>query len=287
MDFVKLESAGNDFVLVEAGDAERDWASLAQAMCRRHFGIGADGLLVLLPSKKPRIRMRMFNPDGSEAEICGNGLSCLAAYAHGKGMASANVGGEVAVETAAGVKIALISANGGDISVRAAMGAPRFAAADMGFRVGEDANTVDIKTMSVYTAKVDGMEMDLNLVSMGNPHAVYFTTESVDDFPLRQIGPKVEHLPPFVQRTNFEVAHVLDPEHIRMRVWERGAGETLACGSGACAVAVAAHINGHTGNRVEIELNGGMLGVEWDGQGDVYLSTTPHMVFRGKWTREV
>jgi len=280
MKFTKLHSAGNDFVLVEAEDGERDWSPLAAAMCRRHFGIGADGLLLLLPSESAQLRMRMFNPDGSEAETCGNGLVCLVSYAVSDGLLHMQDVNEVTVETAAGVRNARISGGKG---IQVGMGTPKFGFNDIPIDRGKGKDTVDIKLMLSYPINIKFRELALNLVSMGNPHAVHFSKQPVADFPLHQLGPMVENLPAFPRRINFEVARVIDRGNIDARVWERGVGETLACGSGACAIAVAARKLGYIDNKVDIELPGGTLEVEWDGVGEVYLSSLAEIVFRGEW----
>jgi len=284
MKFTKLESAGNDFVLVEAKGGERDWSPLAAAMCRRHFGVGADGLLLLLPSDSTDMRMRIFNPDGSEAETCGNGLVCLVSYAVSKGLLPKQWANEVTVETAAGVSNARIRSDNG---IQVGMGTPKFGVDDIRIDKEKGKGIVDIKSMLSYPINIEFRELTLNLVSMGNPHAVHFSKQPVADFPLHQLGPMVENLPAFPQRINFEVARVIDRGNIEARVWERGAGETLACGSGACAIAVAARKLGYIDDKVDIKLPGGALGVEWSGSGEVCLSSLAEIVFRGEWLQGV
>jgi diaminopimelate epimerase len=284
MDFTKMQGAANDFVLVEAGNTQRDWTKLAIAMCNRHLGIGADSLLLLMPSERADFRMRIFDADGSEAETCGNGIRCLARYALEKGLASPGAGG-ITVETVAGIsRVRFEKKGGGVIKFRANMGRPEFNAGkipvDLKLGKGE---TVDIKSMLSYKATVDSMDLVLNLVSMGNPHAVHFCREPVSDFPLSEIGPLVENLPIFPNRVNFEVARVLSPNHLEARVWERGIGETLACGSGACAIAVTSTLLGYTGRVVDIKLPGGILDTEWNGDGEVILGGPAEVVFEGKW----
>ena len=284
MNFTKLQAAGNDFILVETSQMQRDWSPLAIAMCDRHFGIGADGLLLLLPSDDADFRMRVFNPDGFEAEACGNGLRCLAEYVVDKGLLSRELeaGGEILVETMAGTRrIKLGKARGKLIKVQVGMGTPKFGAKDIPVVIGQGA--VDIKSMLSYRITIAGKELLLNLVSMGNPHAVYFWQRPVSDFPLSRLGPEVEQHKIFPHRTNFEVANVISRQQIEARVWERGVGETLACGSGAGAVAVAAQRHGYIDNKVDIKLPGGILGVEWDGVGEVFLSAPAEIVFTGEW----
>jgi len=285
MNFTKLQGTGNDFILAETSDMQRDWSQVAVAMCDRHLGVGADGLLLLLPSKEAHFQMRVFDPDGSEAEACGNGLRCLAKYALEKGLISAGTD-QILVETIAGVrKVKLYQKGGKLIRIQANMGKPEFHADDIPVVINEgEGSIVDIKSMLSYPVIVDGTNLLLNLVSMGNPHAVYFWQNPVSDFPLSRLGPKVEHLAIFRNRVNFEVARVMSRQQIEARVWERGAGETLACGSGACAIAVAAQLYGYIDNKVNIKLPGGILGVEWDRVGEVFISGPAEIVFTGEWS---
>jgi len=284
MKFTKLQGTGNDFVLVETSDERRDWSNLALAMCERHFGIGSDGLLLLLPSNKADFRMRMFDPDGSEAEACGNGIRCLARYVYDNGLIDASTS-QISVETIVGVRRLKPNKEAGRlVSIQAGMGEPAFKAEEIPVKLEQGREQiVYINNMMSYAVNIDGTELLLNLVSMGNPHAVYFQDSPVADFPLTVIGPKVEHLEIFPRRTNFEVARVLNKKEIEVRTWERGAGETLACGSGACAVAVAARLRGYVGDKVNIKLLGGTLQMEWDGAGEVLMTGPAEKVFQGEW----
>jgi diaminopimelate epimerase len=281
MKFTKLQGSGNDFVLVEANRARRNWSKLAIAMCDRHFGVGADGLLLVSPSRVANLKMRVFDPDGSEARACGNGLRCLARYAFGKG----RVARSLTVETIAGIRKIELQGGKSD-SFRVGMGEPKFEASEIPVEIELGKKLVDIKSMLGYTVTIEGMELLLNLVSMGNPHAVYFCPHPVVDFPLSYLGPRIEHLPIFPDRVNFEVARVLEPGQVETRVWERGVGETLACGSGACAITVAAQLYGYVGNKVDIKLPGGTLVVEWDGAEEVFLSGPAEIIFNGEWPDE-
>ncbi len=293
-----MQAAGNDFVLIDARDREEDWPALAKAMCDRHFGVGADGILLLLPSTKADFHMRIFNPDGSEAEACGNGIRCFAKYVVEKGLKE-NHQSQLAVETLTGVReLQTYMEKGRVVGVRAGMGVPRFKPAEIPVSVEGKGES----PIMDYPVTVKGREIEINCLSMGNPHAVAFlnsqprvkapythtfgaTTpeERVEDYPLSQIGPQMEHHPIFPQRVNFEIAQVLDRNHIEARVWERGAGETLACGSGACAIAVAARLHDLADSPVEITLPGGTLTLEWDGEGEVYLTGSAQFVFEGEW----
>jgi diaminopimelate epimerase len=286
MNFTKLQGSGNDFVLLETDESRRDWSRLAIAMCDRHFGIGADGLLLVLPSSKADFKMRMFDPDGSEAEACGNGLRCLVKYVLEKGLFDKDAA-RMTVETIAGIRKVKLEGAGGKIAgIKVSMGKPKFAAGDIPMVIEPGGELVDIKKMLGYPVTIENTNLLLNLVSMGNPHAVYFWQHTVSEFPLSRLGPKVENLPVFPSRVNFEVAHVVSRQKIEARIWERGAGETLACGSGACAIAVAARLHGHIDNKVDIKLPGGVLGVEWNGAGEVYLSGPAEIVFSGEWSDE-
>jgi len=284
MKFTKLQSVGNDFVLIEGKDVTENLSQLAKPICRRHFGIGADGLLVLLPSVKADVTMRVFNTDGSEAEACGNGLRCLVKYAIDNGFVADNTT-EVTVETIAGIRKARLIEKRGSVSViQSGMGKPEFNTAKIPV-VAEDGRgkIVDIM-LSDYPLTVNGKELRLSFVAMGNPHAIYFQQQPVGDFPLSQLGSLVENNDIFPKRVNFEVARILDSNHIEVRVWERGVGETLACGSGACAVAVAAQILGYADSPVELKLPGGVLKAEWDGTGEILLGGIAETVFSGEWT---
>jgi len=284
MNFTKMQGAGNDFIVIRIGDKQRNWSKAAIALCDRHFGVGADGLILVLPSEKADCRMREFNPDGSEAEACGNGIRCLAKYAFEEGLVSAEAD-RILVETIAGIRrLKLCREKGSLVSFRAGMGTPVFDIKDIPVAIEQGSDKlVDIKSMLSYPVNIDGTELLLNFVSMGNPHAVYFCQSPVSEFPLAQLGPKVENLAIFPNRANFEVARVINRRLIEVRVWERGVGETLACGSGACAVAVAARLYGYIDNKVDIKLPGGTLPVEWDGTGEVLMSGPAERVFTGEW----
>jgi len=285
MKFAKMQAAGNDFVLVEAAGVERNWSKMAIAMCHRHFGIGADGLLLILPSVVADFRMRIFNPDGSEAEACGNGLRCLAKYVTDKKLTKINIE-EILVETISGIRRIKLHYQGDEITkIQVSMGKPEFGARGIPVVIEPGrGNLLDIKSMLDYHITIDGEELALSFVSMGNPHAVCFCQYPVSDFPLSQLGPKVEHHKMFPNRVNFEVARIISPKFIEARVWERGVGETLSCGSGACAVAVTARLQGYVDNKVAVKLPGGILEVEWNGAGEeVFLSGPAEVVFTGEW----
>lgn len=275
MRFVKMQGTGNDFLLVQP-EGERDWAALARAMCDRHFGAGADGLMLVLPSQRADVRMRLFNPDGAEAEVSGNGIRCLVKNVVERGLAKPK-DGRVTVEAVHGVLEAQVLQEDGRVTgVRLSMGAPRLAPDEVPV-IAEREPVLDLPL------EVAGRRMAVACVSMGNPHAVLFQEESVDRFPLELIGPQVENHAAFPERVNFGVARLIDRDRMELRVWERGAGETLACGSGSCAATVAARLKGLAGERVTISQPGGQLTVEWDGKGEVFLAGPAQFVFEGEW----
>lgn len=287
MNFTKMQGAGNDFIVVEAGSVEHNWPEMAMAMCDRHFGIGADGLLLILPSDRADFQMREFNPDGSESEACGNGLRCLAKYALDRKIVNTRAH-QILIETIAGIRTARIGKVRGKITkLQLSMGTPKFGAEDIPVKIEPGkSKLVDIKSMLSYSLVIDNQELILDFVSMGNPHAIYFWQNPVSDFPLSQLGPKIEQHEIFPNRANFEIARVINRQEIEARVWERGVGETLACGSGACAIAVAGRLHGYIDDKVDIRLPGGILRVEWDGVGEVSLEGPAEIVFTGEWSKE-
>ncbi len=286
MNFAKLQATGNDFVLLDARNMEGDWQKLAQAMCHRHLGIGADGLILVRSSNTADLKMQMLNPDGSEAEVCGNGLRCFAKYVIDRQIAP---GPNLTVETLAGIRTIEASKSQGKVSrAEVNMGMPRFGAEDIPVLTDKpkrDRGEVDIMPILDYPLNIAGRKLTLSFVSIGNPHAVSFLAQPVADFPLSEIGTQVENHPMFPERVNFEIARVLNRDKIEARVWERGAGETLSCGSGACAVAVIARMKGYTDDIVDIMLPGGNLTINWDRVGEVYLSGPVEDIFTGEWLR--
>lgn len=277
MKFTKMQGTGNDFLMVETGDESRNWESISEAMCDRHFGVGADGVMLVMPSEKADLRMRLFNNDGSEAEVSGNGVRCLVKYAIERGIAQPT-DGKVSIQVAHDVLEADVITDGERVSaVRLSMGAPYFAPNEIPVAAEMEPPVLD------FPIDVNGQRLVVNCVSMGNPHAVLFVPEPVEEYPLERLGPLVEHHPAFPARVNFGVAHVEARDRMHVRVWERGCGETLACGTGSCAAVVMARLHDLAGERVEIVQPGGELIVEWDGRGDVFLSGPAETVFEGEW----
>ena len=288
MKFVKMHGTGNDFVMIDGrGRPERDWPALAHRMCDRHFGIGSDGLILLAPSDKADLRMRMWNPDGSESEMCGNGIRCFTKLALEQGIVS-RARENFTAETGAGVlRLRPVWQGDSVAAVEVDMGAPVFEPAEVPVAVPEPFQLrTDARGMvwvRDYPLEVDGLTLPIACVSMGNPHAVYFAREAPEGFPLETLGPQIEHHPLFPRRVNFHVAQVVDRSHIRMRTWERGAGMTLACGTGACATAVTSCQLGLTGETVEVHVPGGVLTIRWPGSGDVFMTGPAETVFVGEW----
>jgi diaminopimelate epimerase len=284
MHFTKLQGAGNDFVVVDGRGIDRDWSAMAMRVTDRHLGIGSDSLIVLLSSEKAQFGMRTWDADGSEAETCGNGIRCLARYVLEKGLA-AQEGSQLTIETVAALNHIQFEREDGRISGFVVnMSRPRFSEAEIPFSRVDGSDIVNMEgPMTVYTADVAGRTIDLNLISMGNPHAVLYLPYPVEDFHMEVFGPLVERLPVFPERVNFEVARVLDHENIEARVWERGVGETQACGSGACAITVSARTLGHIRDEVTVRMRGGRLRGRYNGTGDVVLAGPAEIVYEGEW----
>jgi diaminopimelate epimerase len=277
MEFTKLEGTGNDFVVIDARKLDHDWNAVARAICDRHFGVGGDGMILAAASQSADIRMRIFNADGSEAEMSGNGMRCLVKYAVDSGIVSPR-GDEFDVETGAGVLRVRITAERGRVtSVRESMGPPRLDPREIPVAIEAP------PPITNFEIEAAGRPVTFTAVSMGNPHAVYFQDHPVEAYPLHEVGPAVEHHRLFPNRTNFEVVRVTAPGRAEMRVWERGVGETLSCGSGASATMVAARLLGLADGTLELRVPGGTLQLEWDGEGDVMLTGPVAEVFRGVW----
>ncbi|MFQ5934172.1 MAG: diaminopimelate epimerase [Dehalococcoidia bacterium] len=278
MKFTKMHGIGNDYILIDAREMERDWSKLAVAMCDRHFGVGSDGILLVEPSTVADYKMRVVNPDGSEAESSGNGIRMFTKYVVDRGMVPSE-SEEVRVETLGGVHTVNVFKEKGRVtSLRANMGRPHLRPREI--PVALDA---DVDAVKDHPIEVNGRSLPVTCISMGNPHAVLFLDEPVDRFPLSEIGPKVEHHPFFPNRVNFQVVNIVDRRHARVRVWERGVGETLASGTSACAVTVASRLHDVVDSPLEVTLPGGTLSIEWDGEGEVYLSGPAEFVFTGEW----
>ncbi|WP_028561507.1 diaminopimelate epimerase [Paenibacillus pinihumi] len=274
MDFTKMHGLGNDFIIVHGEQALPGNASeLAVTLCNRFFGIGADGLVYILPSEQADFRMRIINSDGSEAEQCGNAIRCVAKYVYDNGLTAKE---ELTIETlGAGVQKVQLTVEKGTVTrVRVDMGAPILA----GLKVP---TTIDAEQVVAHPIEVDGREFAFTAVSMGNPHCVIYV-DNAKEFDLAVWGPKLETHPLFPRKVNVEFVTVNSRTHTDMRVWERGAGPTLACGTGACATVVSSVLNGLTDRKATVSLKGGDLLIEWSGEDNhVYMSGPASVVFRG------
>lgn len=276
MKFTKMQGLGNDYVYVNClKEKIADPPELARKISDRHFGVGSDGLIMINPSDKADFEMEMYNADGSRAEMCGNGIRCVAKYVYDYGLTDKTY---ISVETLAGIKYLDLTVENGKVSlVKVDMGQPilepeKIPVASKGSRVVDE------------PLLVDGKEYRMTCVSMGNPHAVIFVDEDVKNLPLEKIGPSFENHICFPKRVNTEFVRVIDRHTAEMRVWERGSGETLACGTGTCAVAVACVLNGLTEDAITVHLLGGDLYIEWDREKNtVYMTGPAEAVFDGEW----
>ncbi len=274
--FTKMHGLGNDYVYIDCYSKEVDLGNisdLAKFMSNRHFGIGSDGIILICKSKVADFKMRMFNFDGSEAEMCGNGIRCVGKFVYDKGLTNKET---VKVETLAGIKILNLNVKNGKVeTVRVDMGNPIFNPEEI---------PVNFDKEPVKGLKISAIdrEFDFTCVSMGNPHAITLV-ENTKKFDIEKYGPVLEKDEHFPKRSNIEFIEVIDKNNVKMRVWERGSGETLACGTGACATAVACNINGLTDRKVNVELLGGILEIEWDEETNhVFMTGSATTVFEGE-----
>lgn len=276
MRFTKVQGLGNDFVLVNGFEEELDlslFPELAVKICDRHFGVGADGLVPLLPSHTADVNMRIYNSDGSEAEMCGNVIRCAAKYLYEHGLIKKE---KIQVETLAGIRVPeLITENGKVTLVRVDMGEPRLERGDIPM-LGAPGRVVDEKL------EVDGFIYRVTAVSMGNPHCIIFVPD-VEAVSLAELGPRFETHPSFPRKTNVEFVQLLNRAEVKMKVWERGAGITMACGTGACATGVASALNDYTGRKITVHLSAGALLIEWADDNHVYMTGPAEEVFSGEY----
>ncbi len=276
--FTKMQGAGNDYIYVDCfKEKVTDINATAKAVSDRHFGIGSDGLVLICPSDKADFRMDMYNSDGSQAEMCGNATRCVGKYVHDRGLTDKT---EITLETLAGIKILKLNLNeNGEVqTVEVNMGEPELTPKNIPIDSELDRYIQEPVVVGGKTYKITG-------VSMGNPHAVTFIDDT-DSLEIEKIGPGFENHPLFPRRINTEFAQIVDDKTIKMRVWERGAGETLACGTGACATFVAAKLSGLVGDEADLVLLGGRLHIKWDEKGDncVYMTGPAEFVFDGEIT---
>lgn len=276
MRFTKMQGIGNDYIYVNCfeEDLPDDPAALAVRMSDRHFGVGSDGLVLIQRSDVADFAMRMFNSDGSESEMCGNATRCIGKYVYERGLTDKT---RFTLMTGAGLKVLEVKAADGHVqSVRVDMGGPELEPAKIPVKLPG-------AMVMGQRLQVGGANYDVHCVSMGNPHCVVYVRDpEVLDLP--ELGPQFEHHPVFPRLTNTEFVQVIGRDHLKMRVWERGAGETLACGTGACAVLVASVLTGRTDREVDIDLRGGRLHIFWSPEDNhVYMEGPAEFVFDGVW----
>ena len=275
MKFTKMHGIGNDYIYVNcAKETVADPSSLAIKLSDRHFGIGADGLVLIKPSATADFEMEMYNADGSRGEMCGNAIRCVGKYVYDRGLTNQT---KLSIETLAGIKYLDMTVENGKVErVRVNMGAPEFKADRIPV-------LFDMEKVIAQPLNVGGTQYLATCVSMGNPHCVVFMEEDVRDLELPKIGPLFERHERFPKRINTEFVNVLDKRTLRMRVWERGSGETLACGTGACAAAVAAVVGGFTEDQTTVLLSGGSLDIWFDRKENlVYMTGPAAFVFDGE-----
>jgi len=278
IEFVKMHGLGNDFILIDClsktlGDSSF-LSSLAKKLCHRNFGIGADGLILILSSEKADLRMRIYNSDGTEAQMCGNGIRCFAKYAFENKLISKI---KFTVETLAGIITPELIFKDKEISgIKVNMGHPKFKRREIPI-TGEDILTVVDETLKINPKQT----FKITCVSMGNPHCIIFV-DDIQSIPVNEIGSKIENHPIFPEKTNVEFIQILNRKEINFRVWERGVGETLACGTGACAALVASVLNKKSERQAIIHLTGGDLDIEWIENGPVFMTGPAELVFKGE-----
>ena len=284
--FVKMHGIGNDFVMLDCLESTplplEEMGALAEKVCAHHFGVGADGLILILPDDSADYRMRMWNPDGSESEMCGNGIRCFGKYLFDRKLVGESA---VSVATTKGVQRIEIQANGAkpgdaELMVRVDMGAPHLKRGEIPMREEDEKSDAQVISQPL---QVGGETFQITAVSMGNPHVVIFV-DDVESVALKELGLEIEHHDAFPERTNVHFVQVLGPNKLWMRTWERGAGDTLACGTGACSVVVASALNERLpkGDRSAlVHLPGGDLNVEWAGNNHVYMTGPATTVFTG------
>lgn len=283
MKFTKMHGCGNDYVYVDCTkEVIPNISETAIRVSDRHFGIGSDGLILIKASDVADFEMDMYNADGSRGKMCGNGIRCVAKYVYDHGLTDKTT---ITVNTLSGIKTLKLTVEDGKVSkVRVDMGEPELIPAQVPVKASVLGLADDRREAIVAEPlEIKGRFYDITCVSMGNPHCITFIGEDVRDFPLEAVGPVFEKHELFPERVNTEFINVIDKDHLRMRVWERGSGETLACGTGACAVAVASYLNGFTGRSVDIELLGGHLEVVYDEKTNHVFMTGPATeVFSGE-----
>ena len=277
LSFSKMHGCGNDYIVVDGREFDLDWSNIALKYCERKFSVGADGLLVVKNSNKAPVKMSMYNPDGSEAQMCGNGIRCFTKYIIENEIVEYQQNG-LFIETLAGVLTVYPHKNSNGLidTVNVSMGEPLFSPD----KLPASSALLSLPKIIDHKISVNDQEIQISCVSMGNPHAVAFIEDDVDNFPLDTLGPIVENLDLFPERINFHIVNVLDKTKIKARSWERGAGLTLACGTGACAIQAISKDRGFTDNNNDLYMPGGKLNMKWEGMGaSVFMEGPAELVF--------
>ena len=277
LSFSKMHGCGNDYIVVDGREFDLDWSNIALKYCERKFSVGADGLLVVKNSNKAPVKMSMYNPDGSEAQMCGNGIRCFTKYIIENEIVEYQQNG-LFIETLAGVLTVYPHKNSNGLidTVNVSMGEPLFSPD----KLPASSALLSLPKIIDHKISVNDQEIQISCVSMGNPHAVAFIEDDVDNFPLDTLGPIVENLDLFPERINFHIVNVLDKTKIKARSWERGAGLTLACGTGACAIQAISKDRGFTDNNIDLYMPGGKLNMKWEGKGQsVFMEGPAELVF--------
>ena len=277
LSFSKMHGCGNDYIVVDGREFDLDWSNIALKYCERKFSVGADGLLVVKNSNKAPVKMSMYNPDGSEAQMCGNGIRCFTKYIIENEIVEYQKNG-LLIETLAGVLTVYPHKNSNGLidTVNVSMGEPLFSPD----KLPVSSALLSLPKIIDHKISVNDQEIQISCVSMGNPHAVAFIEDDVDNFPLDTLGPIVENLDLFPEKINFHIVNVLDKTKIKARSWERGAGLTLACGTGACAIQAISKDRGYTDNNIDLYMPGGKLNMKWEGKGQsVFMEGPAELVF--------
>lgn len=275
MEFTKMQGAGNDYVYVDCfKEKVVNPSELSRRISDRHFGVGSDGLILIKPSDRADFYMEMYNADGSEGKMCGNGIRCVGKYVYDNGLTDKT---EISVDTLSGVKYLKLNVVDGKVdTVRVDMGAPILTPREIPVNIAED-------IVKDYPLTIGEKTYRITCVSMGNPHCVTYM-DDVDNLKIEDIGPLFEKNEMFPEQVNTEFVRVIDRDNLQMRVWERGSGETLACGTGTCAAAVASILNGYCNDTVKVKLSGGELKITWDREKNIiYMEGPARTVFTGNW----
>ena len=280
VEFTKLHGAGNDYIAIDGRGIDRDWGALSKAMSALAFGVGSDGIVLVQDSDIAQIRMRVYNPDGSEAEMSGNGIRLFSKFVVDRKFVLPEDNG-LTVETGGGVRVVWPTMQDDKmVAAKVAMGEPTFIPAEIPVEL---AAIGDLEILKDFPIRAGGYDLKITCLAVGNPHAVVVMEDPVEDFPLTEVGPHVEHHELFPNRINFEIVNVINRSKIRTRIFERGAGETMSSGTGSTAAASAARAHGLVDNTVDVIVDGGILRISWDETGQAYLEGPAVEVFSGVW----